>query len=169
MKKYISLFYISILFSINIFPVDKKETIYLFDDDYRSLTDEEFYQTRKEFEGIPLEAFVINGDAKLLFFPMLFRKILKLCVPSNKNLVNSKGNTLLHMAAYLCEEWCVRLCLFYGIDVNAKNRLGATPLDFVLSIDNNYEQPASRIKIANILIKKGGKKSVELSNKSEQN
>ena len=127
------------------------------------LTDKSFQIIREEFEGIPFGEFVINGDAKLLFFPILFRKFLKLCVSGNKNLANNKGNTLLHMAAYFCEEWCVKLCLFYGIDVNAKNNLGATPLDFVVSIDNNYEQAGYRLKIANILKKKGGKTAEELS------
>ena len=160
----LSLFFISVLFPINIFPVDKEEIVFMLDDNQRPLTDEEFDLTREEFEGIPLEAFVINGDAKLLFLPLLFRKFLKLFVSNNRDLVNSKGNTLLHMAAYLCEEWCVKLCLFYGIDVNAKNKVGATPLDFVISIDNNYEQATSRLKIATLLRKNGGKKSEELSN-----
>ncbi len=161
------LFFISVLFPINIFPVDKEEIVFMLNDNQRSLTDEEFDLTRKEFEGIPFEAFVINGDAKLLFFPILFRKFLKLFVSNNRDLVNSKGNTLLHMAAFLCEEWCVKLCLFYGIDVNVKNKVGATPLDFVLSIDNNYETAKLRLKIAKIIRSHGGKKNCELSNLSD--
>ena len=72
--------------------------------------------------------------------------------------------TSLHYAALEGHKEITKLLLATGVDLNAKDNGGATPLDYANAIkkNNSSEVEATIKEIANLLRKHGGKTGEEL-------